>query len=287
MDIELRQLRALVAVVDEGSFTDAAIALGVSQASASRAVASLEAALGARVLHRTTREVAPTVVGAQVVAEARAVLDRVDRMRLAVAEAGVHLRVGYAWAALGRHTTAVQRKWAERYPETELVFAQSNSRTAGLAEGVADVAVLRRAVEDRRLHTVLVGVEPRYAALARTDPLARRRTVRMADFAGRTVAIDAVTGTTHRDLWPGDGGPAALRPIHGVDEWLTLLASGRALGLTSEATARQHPRPGVVYRRVADAPPVAVLLAWWAADPPPAAHAFAALVAEAYGSAPR
>ena len=30
-DVELRQLRCLVAIVDEGTFTDAAIALGVSQ----------------------------------------------------------------------------------------------------------------------------------------------------------------------------------------------------------------------------------------------------------------
>lgn len=284
-DVEIRHLRALVAVVDEGTFTDAAIALGVSQAAVSRAIAALESALGARVLHRTTREVAPTVVGGRIVEEARTVLERVDALRRTAAEAGAELRVGYAWAALGRHTTAVQRAWTDRHPTTELVFVQSNSRTAGLAEGVADVSVLRRPVDDRRLHTRIVGVEPRYAALARTDPLARRRTVRMADFAGRTVAIDAVTGTTNPDLWPEGQGPAHLRPIHGVDEWLTLLATGRAVGLTSEATARQHPRPGVVYRRVADAPPVAVLLAWWAADPPPTAHAFAALVAETYGSA--
>ena len=39
MDVDVRQLRALVAVVGEGSFTDAAILLGTSQASVSRAVA--------------------------------------------------------------------------------------------------------------------------------------------------------------------------------------------------------------------------------------------------------
>ncbi|RYZ29166.1 MAG: LysR family transcriptional regulator, partial [Propionibacteriaceae bacterium] len=63
MAIDLRQLRALVAVVEEGSFTDAAIALGTSQASVSRAVAALESALGTRVLRRTSRQVTTTAAG--------------------------------------------------------------------------------------------------------------------------------------------------------------------------------------------------------------------------------
>ena len=68
--VELRQLRALVAVVDEGTFTDGAIALGVTQASVSRAVAALEAVLGARLLQRTSRGAGVTVTGARVVAHA-------------------------------------------------------------------------------------------------------------------------------------------------------------------------------------------------------------------------
>ncbi|MGY1731656.1 hypothetical protein ACI798_09040 [Geodermatophilus sp. SYSU D01045] len=38
---------------------------------------------------------------------------------------------------------------------------------------------------------------------------------------------------------------------------------------TTEATARHHPRPGVAYRLLRDAPPVEVRLAWWADSPPP------------------
>ena len=55
MQIELRQLRAFVAVAETGSFTRAASELFLSQASVSRAVASLETTVGARLLRRTTR----------------------------------------------------------------------------------------------------------------------------------------------------------------------------------------------------------------------------------------
>ena len=63
MNLELRHLRALVAVDDARTFTDAAISLGTSQASVSRSVATLERTLGVRVFQRTTRSVTPTPAG--------------------------------------------------------------------------------------------------------------------------------------------------------------------------------------------------------------------------------
>ncbi len=57
-----------------------------------------------------------------------------------------------------------------------------------------------------------------------------------------------------------------------------MIAAGEAVGITTEATAAQHRRPGVVYRPVRDAAPVEVHLAWWAAGPPPALEPFVALV---------
>jgi DNA-binding transcriptional LysR family regulator len=286
MDVELRQLRVLLAVVDAGTFTGAAAGLRTSQASVSRTVAALERALGARVLRRTTREMSLTAVGARVVAHARRILEEVAAMERAADEARGDLRVGYAWAALGRHTTAVQRRWSHDHPGSTLVFVQSNTPTAGLTEGTADVSVLRRPVSDPRLRTSLLGVERRYAALAADDPLARRRSVSLADFAGRTVAVDDATGTTTEELWSPQMAPGATRTVRGVDEWLTVIAAGQAVGVTAEATATQHPRPGVVYRPVRDATPVRVWLAWWADSPPPRLEPLVQLVCQEYTRAP-
>lgn len=52
--------RAFVRVVDSASFTRAAAALGLPRSSVSAAVIDLEARVGARLLHRTTRKVTPT-----------------------------------------------------------------------------------------------------------------------------------------------------------------------------------------------------------------------------------
>ncbi len=283
MELELRQLRALVAVVDEGSFTAAGAHLGLSQASVSRAVAALERAVGAPVLHRTTRDLSLTAAGAAIIGHARRALAEAAAITRA-AHGPAELRLGYAWAALGRHTRTAQQRWAAAHPGSELRFVQSNTATAGLDEGLVDIAVVRRPVSDARFATALVGVEPRYAAVASDDPLARRRGVRLNDFAGRTIAVDARTGTTTPDLWPPDGGPAETRSVRGTDEWLTLIAAGQAIGITSEATARQYPRPGVTYRPLRDAQPIAVSLAWWRDHPPPHAPALVQLACELYAS---
>jgi hypothetical protein len=72
--------------------------------------------------------------------------------------------------------------------------------------------------------------------------------------------------------------------VHGVEDLLTLVVAGQAVGMTSAATTHQHQRPGVTYRRVRDAPPIQVLLAWWRDDPPAGVASVVATVREAYAT---
>jgi DNA-binding transcriptional LysR family regulator len=283
MNLELRHLRALVAVAEVQTFTDAAIALGTSQASVSRSVAALERALGVRVFQRTTRSVTPTATGKRIIEHARRVLDEARLLEEAARDASGELRVGYAWSAVGSRTLAVQRHWEDSNPAVPLVWVQSGSPAAGLANGTVDVAVVRKPLNDLRFAETLIGTERRYAAVAATDPLARRRFLRMADFAGRALAVDSRTGTTSADLWSPEAQPATLRPVQGVDDWLTLISTGQAMGMSSEATATQYPRPGVAYKVVRDAPPISVFLAYWKDDPSVLITEFARLARQAYG----
>ncbi|MFC5952051.1 LysR family substrate-binding domain-containing protein [Pseudonocardia lutea] len=180
------------------------------------------------------------------------------------------LRLGYAWAAIGRHTTPLLRRWSGRHPDIELQLVRHNTPTSGLIEGHVDAAVVRTPVAGLRLDSVVVGLERRLVAFAADDPQwRRRRSLRMAEIAQRTVVIDPRTGTTTSELWQ-DGSPPT-RFIHSgdVDEWLDAIAAGQGVGVTAEATAAHHSRPGVVFRPVADGPPIPVHLAWWQASPPP------------------
>jgi DNA-binding transcriptional LysR family regulator len=274
-------LRCLVAIADTGSFTDAAIDLGVSQAAVSRTLASLETGLGVRLLRRTSREVALTAAGARVLAAALRALAAADDVVQAVRVGNEQLLVGYAWAAMGRHTTTFQRRWAADHPDVELHLVRTNSETAGLAEGACDVAVLRREADERRFRSVLVGVERRYCAMAADDPWAARRSVRMSEISSRVLVIDRRTGTTAVDLWPAAARPA-VQYTADIDDWLAVIAAGGVVGVTPESTVAQYPRPGIVFRPVRDAPPVPVRVAWWRDDPHPSAEAVAGLLTTLY-----
>jgi DNA-binding transcriptional LysR family regulator len=286
MSVELRQLRCLVGIVETGTFTDAAIELGTSQAAVSRNLAALEAELGVRLLARTTRSLQLTAAGERTLRHAHRVLAALADLERDAGAGTRLLRVGYAWSALGRYTVEFQRRWAATHPSVELQLVRTNSSTAGLAEGRSDLAILRRAPDPTTYDFVLVGLEKRLCVMAADDALARKRTVSLAQVADRPIAVNARTGSTTLDLWPPDHQPTGLISTDDIEDWLTVIAGGRARGVTTEATAHQYRRAELVYRPVRDAPPVAVYLAWPRTDPPTERDAVIELLASLYAQAP-
>jgi DNA-binding transcriptional LysR family regulator len=93
----LHSMRVFARVIDEGSFAAAARSLNVSAAVVTRLVADLEAHLGARLIHRSTRRLALTDTGAAYLERVRAILSDVeeaDALAIAtVSEPKGHLRV--------------------------------------------------------------------------------------------------------------------------------------------------------------------------------------------------
>lgn len=249
----------------------------------SRTLASLESALGIRLLRRTSREVVPTAAGMQVLARARRLLAEADDLVREATSGHTRLRIGYAWAAMGRHTVEFQRRWPALRPDVELRLVRTNSATGGLAEGACDIAVVRTEPDERRFDGLIVGLERRYCAMAANDPWAHRRFIRLAEISQRTLLIDRRTGTTSTDLWPPESRPT-VEHIQDVDDWLTVIATGRCVSITAESTVDQYPRPGVVFRPLRDAAPIPVRLIWWRDEPHPAAQTAVALLTELYRS---
>lgn len=75
---QLADLSALLAVAQEGSFTRAAVRLGLSQSALSHAIRRLETRVGVRLLTRTTRRVAPTEAGEQLLDTVRPAFDGIE-----------------------------------------------------------------------------------------------------------------------------------------------------------------------------------------------------------------
>lgn len=120
----LAALNAFAAVARHGSFTRAADALGVSPSALSQTLRSFEAALGVRLLNRTTRSVAPTEAGSTLLARAAPALAEIDRALTGVREtagkpAGT-LRINLPRIVL-QHVIAPQlASFHVRYPDVRL-----------------------------------------------------------------------------------------------------------------------------------------------------------------------
>ncbi|MHC5348397.1 LysR family transcriptional regulator [Metapseudomonas furukawaii] len=82
----LEAMRAFCRIVELGSFTRAADALGLAKTTVSGQILGLESLLGVKLLHRTTRRVTPTTDGAAYYERARALLDDIDELEAAVAQ---------------------------------------------------------------------------------------------------------------------------------------------------------------------------------------------------------
>src|SRR5262245_66339386 len=88
----LAAIRSLVFAVDAGSLSDAGRRVGLTPSAISKQVSRLEAALGARLLERTTRRVRPTAAGLALVQRARPLFEAFDEAGAVVRDLQVEVR---------------------------------------------------------------------------------------------------------------------------------------------------------------------------------------------------
>ncbi|BCY08813.1 LysR family transcriptional regulator [Actinoplanes sp. L3-i22] len=263
MTVELRHLRAFLAIAAEGTITRAAARLHVTQPALSRTLRQLETHLGARLIDRSTHHLQLTAAGLAFQPRAAAAVTAVDEA-LDPGRVGTWpLRLGHAWSALGEHTTPLLRGWKQEHPDTPLQLLRVDDRSAGLEHGSVDVAVIRGEVDlPAEVNTVVLLLEPRVAAVAADSPLARKARLTLHDLIAKPVAVNTIAGTTALGLWPADDTPNDIVEVANTDDWIAAIAAGHAVGVTTTATAATYPNPAVAYLPLVDVPAVTVHLAW-------------------------
>src|ERR1700754_1124960 len=92
LDMDIRKLEVFTAVVEERSFTRAAVRLRTAQSAVSTAIRALERDLGATLLDRTTQRVELTDAGRALLPEAQGILAAVESAREVVTQVGQGLR---------------------------------------------------------------------------------------------------------------------------------------------------------------------------------------------------
>lgn len=153
-------MRTFVHVMNSGSLTRAALQLGLHKTTVSQQILQLEDKLGARLLTRTTRSVAPTAEGQAYYQHACAILQQVDDvetlLRKGTSAPAGHLRVDVP-VAMGRLVIAPEiGNFLERYPKVTIELGCTD-RTVDLVQEGVDCALRGGQLPDSRLTARRVG----------------------------------------------------------------------------------------------------------------------------------
>jgi DNA-binding transcriptional LysR family regulator len=141
----LKNMRAFVRVVESGSFTSAARHLNTTTASASRAVADLEAHLRSRLINRTTRRIAMTEAGERYLRRCQQILKCIEEAEAEARDAHARpsgkLRIHAMSSVGGHYVVPAVGRYQQRFPEVavELTLAP---RIPDLLEEGYDVSVV-------------------------------------------------------------------------------------------------------------------------------------------------
>jgi len=197
--MEIRQLRAFVAITDAGSFTQAARALGVTQPVLSQRLRALELELGVVLIERGNRTVGLTEAGHDLLVRARRILAEVHD---ANEELAAHAKLGRGTVRLGcalqtlleGRLAPLLARFHAQHPGIRIVLREAHTRQVFelLGRGEVDLALVHvgragggEAVgsEAARDGIVLLRLyrEPLVVIVAPTHRLARRTSVRLED----------------------------------------------------------------------------------------------------------
>jgi DNA-binding transcriptional LysR family regulator len=250
--MELRELAAFVAIVEEGGLSAASRRLHVSQPALSQTVNNLERELAVKLLVRSSTGVQPTEAGITLLAEARAVLARRDQALATMAdlttEGGSVIRLGIPLELDPDVLPRALARFTAKFPETQVVPRQLSSaaQVAALRDDMLDVGLVRERPAGLEFDAMLVSRE-NLGILISTD---------MADelVGSDGVQLDALHGLKWVGF-PRAGSPAwydeltSILRSHGVDvgppvpEDLELIAAMKFASVSSgQAFALAAPR---------------------------------------------
>lgn len=250
--VDVRALRAFVAVADLGSFRAAASSLGYTQSAISHQVAELERALGTAMFSRPggRGQISLTPAGDAAYRHARKILTELRALdasvRASCGEERTVIRVGVFQTAAAELLPTALRLLREEQPGVEVVLSDTEEHPRvgdWLAEGRLDLALTINQEPDDRIEVIRLFEDPWVVLTRRDNPLAdaERPTFELLD------GVDVVAWTsrwtsqrTLEDAWRRRG--ISPRVVYRTDDNLALqrlVAAGLGHACIGRLSARQ------------------------------------------------
>jgi DNA-binding transcriptional LysR family regulator len=248
--VELRHLRAFLAVAEELSFTRAARALHVTQSTVSKVIRELEGALDVELLERTTREVRLTPAGEALLERAGGVLHGVagalEATRAVGRGATGRVRVGFSPAIGLLDREDAVRALRPQGSEVSVALEEVRPGRVGplLRRHEIDLVLTRTGgTDDPAVQRAELRPTPMALAVPANHRLAARRSAGLAEIDGERLLVASAPGTRYTDFLLGRLGDAgaSVHPVEarvtGGSAILTQLIEEGAVSLVPAGTA--------------------------------------------------
>ncbi len=265
MGMDLNEMAVFVAVARAGSFTAAADQLAMPRSTVSRRIANLEARIDAQLLHRTTRSVRLTDIGAAFFERARHAVDEARAAEALVAGWGkrpygsLRMTAPLTFEFLGSVVSA----YLASYPDCRVDLVCTDRVVHLIAEGF-DLAVRAGRLPDSTLRARRLGTIRRLLVAAPRYLRSRPAPDEPAELAAHDT-IEFSGGSRERAMWTlhsaGRSVTLPLQPRLAVNDYALLRAAACAgLGIAL--------LPAYVFESAPEGQLVPVLPAWSGAEIP-------------------
>lgn len=260
MDLNLRDIRALVAVADTGSFTRAAQRLNLSQPALTVQIRRLEEAVGARLFDRNSRNVALTPTGRELLPLLRKSLNDMEnvlRDARALGEGGsgtIRLACLPTFAASMLPELIIGMKREVPRVAFQIRDVVASAVNALVRSEEADIGLTGGEVADPLLEVLYAGVDRLVAVCPRGHALAKKRRIGPADLAREPLVltapgisvravVDAALGATGETL------EIACEPTYMMTA-VAMVRGGLGVTILPETAREVRAEPGLVVKAI-------------------------------------
>ena len=203
--MDIRQLKAFVAIAESGTFTAGALRVHVTQAAVSMQIRQLENETGAQLFVRAPRKVILTEAGERLLERAYVILREHDAaLEEMAALTGAHrgrLRIGTASAGVsGQPLPQILRELKKQHPAVEASVASGTSEqlVQHVLAGELDLAFVSLPVEARGVQTELLSEDSLVAIASTRHKFAKQKVVSAYALAGEKLILGEPGGNTRR-----------------------------------------------------------------------------------------
>ena len=203
--MEIRQIKAFVAIAEAGTFTAGAARVHVTQAAISMQIRQLETETGARLFIRAPRRVILTEAGEKLLERAYVILREHDaaleELAALTGAARGRLRIGSASAMVSANPLPqILRELREAHPGVEASVASgtSESLVRQVLAGDLDAAFVSLPVEARGVQTELLSEDYLVAIASPRHKLSKQKVVSAYALAGEKLILGERGGNTRR-----------------------------------------------------------------------------------------